>query len=100
MRTHVCPPQWPWLTVPATVQIVDMAAAELAPEAWADHAGPARLAASTDASIYELHVRDFSVSDATVPAPLRGKYLAFAESDTAGAPTHRSCSAWPLDQHT
>ena len=67
------------------VQIVDMAAPELAPEGWSDHRAPARLAAPTDASIYELHVRDFSVSDATVPAHLRGKYLAFAEADSAGA---------------
>ena len=68
-----------------TVQVVDMAATEMAPEGWADHERPARLAAPTDASIYELHVRDFSVSDATVPERLRGKYLAFAEADTAGA---------------
>ena len=71
--------------VPLTVQVVNMAAAELAPEGWADHERPARLAAPTDASIYELHVRDFSASDATVPARLRGKYLAFAETDTAGS---------------
>lgn len=75
-----------------------MAAAELAPESWADHSRPARLAAPTDASIYELHVRDFSVSDSTVPEHLRGKYLAFAEADTAGARLSPGCipSPWPL----
>ena len=29
------------------------------------------------ASIYELHVRDFSASDSSVPADLRGTYAAF-----------------------
>jgi pullulanase len=33
----------------------------------------------TDAVIYEMHVRDFTVSPSSgVPAPLRGKYLGFA----------------------
>ena len=32
----------------------------------------------TDISVYELHVRDFSASDASVPERLRGKYRAFA----------------------
>ena len=34
--------------------------------------------APTDISVYELHIRDFSASDATVPEHLRGKYLAFS----------------------
>ncbi len=34
---------------------------------------------SVDTTIYELHVRDFSVNDATVPAAHRGTYLAFAD---------------------
>jgi len=37
-----------------------------------------------DQTIYELHVRDFSISDASVPEELRGTYLAFAEEGTAG----------------
>src|SRR5690606_32620496 len=36
----------------------------------------------TDAVIYELHIRDFSVSDPTVPPPLRGTFLAFADEWT------------------
>ncbi len=71
-------------------QIVDLATPELAPEGWAGHARPARLAAPTDASIYELHVRDFSAFDVTVPAAHRGKYTAFAQRGTAGA------RPWPL----
>ena len=86
----------PYAIVLVTVQVVDMAAAELAPEGWAGHERPARLAAPTDASIYELHVRDFSVSDATVPARLRGKYLAFGEADTAGERQPLGWTPWPL----
>jgi pullulanase len=36
----------------------------------------------TDISLYELHIRDFSASDETVPAHLRGKYLAFSSNAT------------------
>jgi pullulanase-type alpha-1,6-glucosidase len=35
-------------------------------------------------TIYELHVRDFSLSDQSVPADHRGKYLAFTDRDSAG----------------
>ncbi|GAA1512040.1 pullulanase-type alpha-1,6-glucosidase [Kribbella lupini] len=37
------------------------------------------LARSVDSTIYELHVRDFSINDTTVPAAHRGTYLAFAD---------------------
>ncbi|WP_125773822.1 pullulanase-type alpha-1,6-glucosidase [Antribacter gilvus] len=37
-----------------------------------------------DQTIYELHVRDFSVSDETVPEELRGSYLAFGVEDSDG----------------
>ena len=35
-------------------------------------------------AIYELHVRDFSASDDSVPAAHRGKYLAFTDSNSNG----------------
>ncbi len=35
-------------------------------------------------SLYELHVRDFSVNDPTVPASHRGTYEAFADQNTLG----------------
>ena len=35
-------------------------------------------------TIYELHVRDFSISDATVPPQQRGTYLAFTDRGSAG----------------
>ncbi len=37
-----------------------------------------------DQTIYELHVRDFSIGDRTVPAALRGTYLAFAQPRSDG----------------
>ena len=38
----------------------------------------------TEMVIYELHVRDFSIGDATVPTAHRGKYLAFTGAAGAG----------------
>jgi pullulanase-type alpha-1,6-glucosidase len=37
-----------------------------------------------DQTIYELHVRDFSIADETVPADVRGTYLAFAQAGSDG----------------
>lgn len=56
--------------------LVDLADPALAPEGWHALQKPP-LAAPTDVSIYELHVRDFSAFDETVPPAHRGKYLAF-----------------------
>ncbi|SKC50310.1 pullulanase-type alpha-1,6-glucosidase [Krasilnikoviella flava] len=39
---------------------------------------------AVDQTIYELHVRDFSISDETVPAKERGTYLAFAQQRSDG----------------
>ncbi|MEK7785930.1 MAG: DUF3372 domain-containing protein, partial [Chloroflexota bacterium] len=57
-------------------QIVDLADSALMPDGWADTAKPP-LAAPEDAVIYELHIRDFSISDPSVPEELRGTYEAF-----------------------
>src|SRR5690606_16303584 len=54
------------------------------PPGWADHIRPSARMANTDLAIYELHVRDFSVSDRSVPAEQRGTYLAFTTPDTQG----------------
>jgi pullulanase len=35
--------------------------------------------AATDIALYELHIRDFSAMDSSVPAAHRGKYLAFTD---------------------
>jgi len=34
--------------------------------------------------IYELHIRDFSISDQTVPEAMRGTYKAFTVKDSLG----------------
>jgi len=64
--------------------VADLESPTLKPPGWDDTPRPGRIGASPDAVIYELHVRDFSISDATVPPPLRGKYLAFTQADSAG----------------
>jgi pullulanase-type alpha-1,6-glucosidase len=64
-------------------QIVDLTDPALKPADWDKLAKPA-LAAPEDIVIYELHIRDFSMSDETVPAELRGTYKAFTVSDSNG----------------
>lgn len=64
--------------------VADLAAAALEPEGWDATPRPGRVAAATDMAIYELHVRDFSIGDASVPAAQRGKYLAFTASESNG----------------
>jgi pullulanase-type alpha-1,6-glucosidase len=43
--------------------------------------------------VYELHVRDFSIGDSTVPAGLRGTYGAFTERSSAGMRHLRSLAS-------
>jgi pullulanase len=69
-------------------QIVDMNDPALEPEGWRSLAKPP-LAGPEDIVLYELHVRDFSASDPTVPAAHRGTFLAFA-GEGAGARHLRS----------
>ncbi|WP_229487503.1 alpha-1,6-glucosidase domain-containing protein [Pseudoduganella lutea] len=54
----------------------------LKPAGWDDHAIP-KLDSPTDIALYELHIRDFSATDNTVPAAHRGKYLAFTDTEAA-----------------
>ncbi|WP_374675277.1 alpha-1,6-glucosidase domain-containing protein [Ideonella sp.] len=65
-------------------QVVDLDSARVKPAGWDAGAPPATVAASPDMGIYELHVRDFSARDATVPAAHRGTYLAFTHGQSAG----------------
>ena len=58
--------------------------AALQPRDWPRDAAPATVRRSTDMAIYELHLRDFSIGDASVPATHRGKYLAFTDVGSAG----------------
>lgn len=64
--------------------IADLDDPALQPAGWERAPRPAPLPAQTDMSIYELHVRDFSIGDASVPAPHRGKYLAFTDAHSRG----------------
>ncbi|WP_212680331.1 alpha-1,6-glucosidase domain-containing protein [Undibacterium rivi] len=64
--------------------ITDLQNATLKPAGWDQHKIPERVKTPTDMSIYELHVRDFSINDKTVRPAYRGKYLAFTEAASAG----------------
>jgi len=57
--------------------LVDLADKAFRPKAWEKAKQP--VVTPVDQTIYELHVRDFSISDPTVPAAHRGTYLAFAD---------------------
>ena len=64
------------LTVNSTHSVlVDLSDPALAPEQWLNAPSP-RLANRVDQVIYELHLRDFSISDRSVPEELRGSFLA------------------------
>jgi pullulanase-type alpha-1,6-glucosidase len=67
-------------------QIVDLADDSLKPEGWEQHGGPTP-EAPEDIALYELHVRDFSINDATVPEEVRGTFLAFTVEASNGT-TH------------
>ncbi len=54
------------------------------PRGWQQEHTPQRVQQQTDMSVYELHVRDFSINDMSVPEAYRGKYLAFTEAHSNG----------------
>ncbi|HEY9529193.1 MAG TPA: pullulanase-type alpha-1,6-glucosidase, partial [Anaerolineales bacterium] len=64
-------------------QIVDLKEADLKPEGWDRLEKPA-LAAPEDIVLYELHIRDFSITDPSVSEELRGTYKAFTVKDSNG----------------
>ncbi|MEO1062452.1 MAG: pullulanase-type alpha-1,6-glucosidase [Actinomycetota bacterium] len=72
-------------------QLVDLTDDDLAPDGWDEAVNPAP-ARPEQLSIYELHVRDFSATDSSVPEDLRGTYRAFTVEDSAGM-THLSALA-------
>jgi pullulanase len=81
-------------------QIADLNAADYQPAGWESARRAPRIASATDQMIYELHVRDFSANDQSVPAALRGKYLAFAQADSLGSKHLRAlASAGMTDVH-
>jgi pullulanase-type alpha-1,6-glucosidase len=63
--------------------LVDLDDRALRPHGWDRLAKPA-LGRPENTTIYELHVRDFSITDETVPAAHRGTYLAFTHTGSDG----------------
>jgi pullulanase-type alpha-1,6-glucosidase len=70
-------------------QIVNLDDPALKPAGWDSMAKPA-LPAPEDIVLYELHVRDFSVHDATVEPTVRGTFKAFTETSSDGMKHLRS----------
>ncbi|WP_105973972.1 pullulanase-type alpha-1,6-glucosidase [Streptomyces geranii] len=64
--------------------VVDLDDKSLAPSGWTTYTKPKSVPLN-DAQIQELHVRDFSVADDTVPAKDKGTYLAFTDKDSDGS---------------
>ncbi len=67
--------------------------ARFRPTGWDRAPRPGALASQTDMVVYELHLRDFSIGDLSVPAARRGKYLAFEESGSDGMRHLRALAA-------
>lgn len=72
------------LTADSTRSVaIDLMNPAIMPEQWARTPSP-RVYNDASRAIYELHVRDFSAKDESVPAALRGTYGAFTVSDSTG----------------
>ena len=65
-------------------QLADLSAPEATPSGWQEQVARGLDGDPTEHGITELHVRDFSRSDATVPDLDRGTYRAFGHPDSAG----------------
>jgi pullulanase len=63
--------------------VLNLSDATMRPPGWPGAVIPTA-AVPTDSVIYELHVRDFSANDPTVPAAHAGKYLAFTDLSSNG----------------
>ena len=63
--------------------VLDLRDSRWKPAGWDSTRRPA-LASRNDTVLYELHVRDFSVADTSVPSSLRGTYKAFTLDGTDG----------------
>ncbi len=85
VRNRVTDPYSVGLTTDSKRSVVlDLDHPTTQPVGWVGASRPPPLNSPTDMTIYELHVRDFSIGDRTVRPAWRGKYLAFTESDAAG----------------
>ncbi|MGW3663819.1 pullulanase-type alpha-1,6-glucosidase [Streptomyces sp. NPDC005141] len=72
--------------------VVDLDAKSLAPSGWSSLKKP-KAVPLKDAQIQELHVRDFSVEDKTVPAKDKGTYRAFTDKNSDGSKHLRKLAA-------
>lgn len=64
--------------------VVDLNDKSLAPGGWSGLVKP-KAVPLKDAQIQELHIRDFSAADKTVPAADQGTYLAFTDKNSDGS---------------
>lgn len=64
--------------------MIDLSDPRTLPPGWGVHAAPATVHGNADMTVYELHVRDFSINDTSVSAAHRGKFMAFTEAGSAG----------------
>lgn len=65
--------------------LVNLDSDDVKPEGWDNlQDEKPNLLSFSDISLYELHVRDFSANDPTVPHEFQGGYLAFTLQDSAG----------------
>jgi pullulanase-type alpha-1,6-glucosidase len=64
--------------------VADLDDKSLAPGGWSTLRKPTAVPLK-DAQIQELHIRDFSVADKTVPAKDQGTYLAFTDKNSDGS---------------
>jgi pullulanase len=67
----------------AKTRITDLDDESTKPAGW-DWTFSPYLESKSDFSVYELHVREFSTADTSVPAEYRGTYLAFTNPETIG----------------
>ena len=73
--------------------IADLNAPTLKPAGWDTASIPATVLQGVDMSVYELHVRDFSIHDPSVSAAQRGRYGAFTEAGSNGMRHLRALAA-------
>ncbi|MDR3084555.1 MAG: pullulanase-type alpha-1,6-glucosidase, partial [Streptomyces sp.] len=64
--------------------VVDLKDKSLAPSGWSTLSKP-KAVPLRDAQIQELHIRDFSAADKTVPAKDQGTYRAFTDKNSDGS---------------
>jgi pullulanase len=73
-------------------RMTDLDSDETKPAGWDEHNSPP-LRSFSDLSLYELHIRDFSINDLTVPAAHRGYYEAFDDQNSDGMKHLRSLAS-------